>query len=52
MFAASIIRVIIALMMEAARTSEAFVIFYPSARCRNREDSHLRDKVRSELIIE
>jgi hypothetical protein len=33
---------IIALMMEAARTSETLVNFYPTTRRYNPEDSHLR----------
>jgi hypothetical protein len=32
----------IALMMEAARTSETLVNFYQTARCYNPEDSHLQ----------
>jgi hypothetical protein len=39
--AASIIRAIIALMMEAARTSETLVNFYQTTWCYNPEDSHL-----------
>jgi hypothetical protein len=39
--AASIIRVI-ALMMEAANTSETSVNFYQTTRHNNSEDSHLR----------
>jgi hypothetical protein len=34
--------VAIALMMEAARTSETLVNFYQSTRCYNPEDSHLQ----------
>jgi hypothetical protein len=33
--------VIIALMMEAARTSETLVNFYQTTQCNNPEDSHL-----------
>jgi hypothetical protein len=40
--AASIIKTIIALMMEAARTSETLVNFYQTTRRYNPEDSHLR----------
>jgi hypothetical protein len=39
--AASIIRTIIARMMEAARTSETLVKFYQTTRRYNPEDSHL-----------
>jgi hypothetical protein len=39
-FAASIIRAI-ALMMEAASTSETLIIFYQTTRRYNPEDSHL-----------
>jgi hypothetical protein len=40
--AASIIRAVIALMMEAARTSEMSVNFYQATRRNNPEDSHLQ----------
>jgi hypothetical protein len=33
---------LIALMMEAARSSETLVNFYQTARCYNPEDSHLQ----------
>jgi hypothetical protein len=36
-------RPLIALMMEAARTSETLVIFYQNTRSYNPEDSHLGD---------
>jgi hypothetical protein len=39
--AASIIRVMITLMMEAVNTSEISVNFYQTAWCNNAEDSHL-----------
>jgi hypothetical protein len=39
--AASIIRAMIALIMEAARTSEILVNFYQTTRRYNPEDSHL-----------
>jgi hypothetical protein len=34
---------LIALMMEAARTSETLVNFYQTTRCYNPEDSNLHD---------
>jgi hypothetical protein len=40
-FAASIIRAIIALMVEAASTSEMSVNFYQTAGRKNPEDNHL-----------
>jgi hypothetical protein len=40
--AASIIRALIALMMEAASTSETLVNFYQTTRRNNPEDSHLQ----------
>jgi hypothetical protein len=40
---------LIALMMEAARTSETLVNFYQITRCYNPEDSHLRTKLRENL---
>jgi hypothetical protein len=46
--AASIIRAI-ALMMEAARTSETLVIFYQTTRRYKPEDSHLRTHRRENL---
>jgi hypothetical protein len=39
----------IALMMEAARTSETLVFFYQTTRSYNREDSHLRTHRRENL---
>jgi hypothetical protein len=39
---ASIIRVIIALIMEAASTSETSVNFFQTARCNTPEDIHLQ----------
>jgi hypothetical protein len=45
--------VLIALMMEAARTSETLVNFYQTARCYNPEDStlhtHRRENLKSYL---
>jgi hypothetical protein len=46
--AASIIRAI-ALMMEAARTSETLVNFYQTTRCYNPEDSTLHTHRRENL---
>jgi hypothetical protein len=40
----------IALMMEAARTSETLVNFYQTSRRYNAEDSHLRSHRRENLI--
>jgi hypothetical protein len=40
---------IIALMMEAARTSETLVNVYQTTRCYNPEDSHLRTHRRENL---
>jgi hypothetical protein len=40
---------LIALMMEAARTSETLVNFYQTTRCCNPEDSHLRTHRRENL---
>jgi hypothetical protein len=39
----------LALMMEAARTSETLVNFYQTARRYNPEDSHLRSRRRENL---
>jgi hypothetical protein len=41
MLDASIIRAMMALMMEAASTSETSVNFYQATWCNNPEDSHL-----------
>jgi hypothetical protein len=46
---ASIINVIVALMMEAARTSETLVNFYKTTRRYNPEDSHLHTRCRENL---
>jgi hypothetical protein len=43
--AASIIRAIIAVMMEATSTSETSVNFYQSTRLNNPEDSHLQTMI-------
>jgi hypothetical protein len=43
-FAASIIRAIIALMMEAANTSETSVNVYQTTQCNNPEDSYLHTR--------
>jgi hypothetical protein len=40
---------VFALMMEAARTSETLVNFYPTTRRYNPEDSHLRTHRRENL---
>jgi hypothetical protein len=40
---------LIALMMEAARSSETLVNFYQTTRCYNPEDSHLRTHRRENL---
>jgi hypothetical protein len=40
---------VVALMMEAARTSETLVNFYQTTRCYNPEDSHLRTHRRENL---
>jgi hypothetical protein len=47
--AASIIRAMITLMMEAASTSETSVNFYQTTRRYNPEDSHLRTRRRENL---
>jgi hypothetical protein len=47
--AASIIRTIIALMMEAASTSEASVSFYQTTRRNNSEYSHLHTRRRENM---
>jgi hypothetical protein len=41
--------VVVALMMEAARTSERLVNFYQTTRCYNPEDSYLRSHRRENL---
>jgi nucleoside diphosphate kinase len=40
---------LIALMMEAVRTSETSVNFYQTTRCNNAEDSHLHTRRRENL---
>jgi hypothetical protein len=45
-FGASIIRTLIALMMEAASTPETSVNFYQTTQCNNPEDSHLHTRSR------
>jgi hypothetical protein len=45
----SLFIIIIALMMEAARTSETLVNFYKTTRRYNPEDSHLRTHRRKNL---
>jgi hypothetical protein len=47
--AASINRAVIALMMEAARTSEKLVNFYQTTRRYTPEDSHLHTRRRENL---
>jgi hypothetical protein len=49
MLAASVIRAMIALMMEATSTSEISVNFYQTTRRNNPEDSHLRTRRRENL---
>jgi hypothetical protein len=44
-----IMKMAIALMMEAARTSETLVQLYQTARCYNPEDSHLHTHRRENL---
>jgi hypothetical protein len=41
----------IALMIEAASTSETSVNFYQTTRCYNSEDSHLRTHRRENFIL-
>jgi hypothetical protein len=48
---ASIIRAIIALMMEAASTSESSVNFYQTIRRNNLEDSHLQRSFKLLFIL-
>jgi hypothetical protein len=48
--AASIIRTLIALMMEAARTSETSVNFYQLTRHNNPEHNHLHIRRREKLV--
>jgi hypothetical protein len=47
--AATINRVMMALMMEAASTSETLVSFYQTTRRNNTEDSHLHIRRRENL---
>jgi hypothetical protein len=49
LFAASIIRAMSKMMMEAARSSETLVNFYQTTRRYNPEDSHLRINHRENL---
>jgi hypothetical protein len=49
-FAASIIKAI-ALMMEAARTSETLVNFYQTTQYYNPDDSHLREFLHYHLAV-
>jgi hypothetical protein len=43
------LKIAVALMMEAARTSETLVNFYQTARCYNPEDSNLHTHRRESL---
>jgi hypothetical protein len=49
--AASIIRAIIALMMEASSTCETSVSFCQTTRCNNPEDSHLHARREGKVMF-